>query len=120
VSAVTPPIDGVSVALTTLESAPDGWMITAEVTPDVVAHMAFAQAARHRGLAWWARDDRGNHYLGESRSWSGGGDLGAGEIAFWPTLDPQATELVVMPTAETKRAVIRLPLVWDAASGRAG
>jgi hypothetical protein len=112
-NAVTPEFDGISVALTTLESSADGWIVTVDVAPDVGLNHAWHQSARLRALTWWARDDVGNHYLGASGSWSGGGDFGSGEIAFWPTLDPEATELVVMPTAETERALIRLPLAWD-------
>ncbi|HWH09529.1 MAG TPA: hypothetical protein VG165_00225 [Solirubrobacteraceae bacterium] len=113
-SAVTPPFDGVSVAVTTLESTAEEWTITVEVAPDVITSLPFIPLARDRGLSWWARDDRGNHYLGTGASWSGGGDLGSGEISFWPALDPAATELALMPTAETERAVIRLPLTWSA------
>jgi hypothetical protein len=120
-NAVTPGFDGISVALTMLESTADGWTAAVEVAPDVVMAGMSERSARLRGIAWWAADDRGNHYLGEHGSWSGGGDHGFGEICFWPTLDPTATELVVMPTAETERAVIRLPLDWvgdGAARGR--
>ena len=44
--------------------------------------------------------------------WSGGDGHAQGEINYWPALDPKATRLDLMPTAETSRAVIRVPLSW--------
>jgi hypothetical protein len=113
-SAVTPPFDGISVALTSLESTADAWAIEVEVVPGVVMdHRGFGGPINgRRRVDWWARDDRGNHYLGQVGRWSGSDGGGAGEVCFWPALDPRAAELAVMPTAETERAVIRLPLDW--------
>jgi hypothetical protein len=120
-NAVTPEFDGISVAVTALESTADGWLVTVDVAPDTGLPHAASQSSRLRALTWWARDDVGNHYLGENGSWSGGGGaFGSGEITFWPTLDPAATVLVVLPTAETRRAVIRLPLLWDETAEPAG
>jgi hypothetical protein len=118
-SAVTPQFDGISVALTNLESTEDGWAIEVDVVPEVVlAHMGLGlPIAGRRRLEWWARDDRGNHYLGQVGRWSSRPSGGSGDVNFWPALDPRAVELAVMPTAETERAVIRLPLAWNRGEG---
>jgi hypothetical protein len=118
-SAVTPQFDGISVALTNLESTEEGWAIEVDVVPEVVmAHHGFgAPITGRRRLEWWARDDRGNHYLGQVGTWSSRPGGGSGDVSFWPALDPRASELAVMPTAETERAVIRLPLAWNRGGG---
>jgi hypothetical protein len=119
--AVTPPFDGIGVAVSVLESSAEGWTIEVEVAPDVVMmDRPFGPRGTGSGVTWWARDNRGNHYLGAPGQWSGHGDRGSGEIGFWPALDPQATELVLMPTGERERAVIRTALAWNAGTDVTG
>ncbi|HEX3874865.1 MAG TPA: hypothetical protein VHW26_12010 [Solirubrobacteraceae bacterium] len=115
---VTPRFDGVSLAISVLESRADDWVLDVEAAPDLVMQRPFEHAVRRRTLAWWAVDNRGNDYLGQIGRWSGGGDRGSGEIEFWPALDPASTQLILMPTAGTERAVIRVPLDWPRADGR--
>jgi hypothetical protein len=113
VAAVTPPFDGITVGVSVLESMPEGFEIEAEVVPDVSVHMPYepvdVDAAQ---LTWRAVDDRGNHHLGRTSSWSGGDGRGWGEVVFWPAIDPKATRLDLLPTSKTERAVIRVPLSW--------
>jgi hypothetical protein len=114
VSAVTPVFDGFSVAIRALVSDEYQWEIAAEVSPDI-DFMPFGRSLGDAGgLTWWARDERGNHFLGSMGSWSGGGERGRGEIQFGSALDRKASYVDVLPTASTQRAVIRVPLEWPA------
>jgi len=110
--AVTPPFDGFSVAVVALTSERDAFQAEVEVAPGVSHRMPFEWNLQTRQLAWWARDDRGNHYLGHTSNWDSSGDFGHGLIAFRPALDPRATKLAIMPTAETMRAVVSFDLRW--------
>jgi hypothetical protein len=110
--AVPPAFDGFSVAVLDLESDETHFRVDVEVSPAVADRMPFDWGMGPRQLAWWARDDRGNHYLGHRSHWSYNEDFGHGLIDFHPALDPQAAELELMPTAHTMRAVISFPLPW--------
>lgn len=113
IGAVTPEVDGVSVAALSLESTDSSWAVEVEVAPGSALGGQFEEpSASRRPLTWWAADDLGNHYLGEVGDRSGHGERGYGEIEFSPALDPKATRLDLMPTGETERAVIGVPLVW--------
>jgi hypothetical protein len=109
---VTPRFDGIVVAAISLESHGEGFEVEVEVAPDTVMYHGFEEPGLGPTLAWWARDDRGNHYLGTAAGWSGGEGRGRGDISFNPALDPEATRLELMPTAGTSRAVISFPLPW--------
>ena len=111
-SAVTPEFDGFSVAISSLESRPEGFGIEVDVAPGIEGHGP-GRGLGSRQLAWWAADERGNHHLGQLGSWSGGERYSSGQINFWPALRPKARQLSIMPTAETSRAVITVPLTWD-------
>jgi hypothetical protein len=112
-AAVTPVFDGFSVAVGSVESRPDGFQIEADVTSGTEDLEAFGWGVRPRQLAWWAADDRDNHYLGQIQSWNGGEDHSSCDIHFWPPLHPKASTLRIMPTGEKSRAVITVPLAWD-------
>ena len=81
--------------------------------PDIEPHPGNLDL-EERSLTWWARDDRGNHYLGH---WNGShrhdDAIKTGTLAFAPALDPLATRLDVLPTGLTERAVISFALSWD-------
>jgi hypothetical protein len=112
IGAVTPTFDGMRVALLSLEATEDGFELEVEATPGLGGGV-FSEASLERDqLVWWASDDRDNHYLGHLNGWSGSDGYATGSIEFWPALDPAATQLAVMPTAERSRAVIRLALSW--------
>jgi hypothetical protein len=112
IGAITPDFGGISAAALSLESSEDGFEVRVELAPDVHMGGPFTSSIDGPPLAWWAADDCGNHYLGAIGAWSGGGDRGSGDVAFWPALDPNAKQLDIMPTTETMRAVIRVPLPW--------
>jgi hypothetical protein len=111
--AVTPPFDGLAVAVESLESNRESFEAAVEVAPGGGMSAHFDQSVDSSALAWWARDDCGNTYLGHIGSWSRGGDSSEGTIDFSPALDPKATRLDLMPTARTTRAVISVLLEWE-------
>jgi hypothetical protein len=117
-SAVTPLFDGFSVAIGSLDSHPEGFGIEADVAPGVDGGGPLGSSVEQAELTWWAADDRGNHYLGRVGGWSGDEEGMTAEISFWPALHPKARRLQIMPTAETTRAVITVPLPWSSRSAR--
>jgi hypothetical protein len=118
VGAVTPSFDGVTAAVTALESRAEHFGIAVELVPGVRTGLPYADLPDQRHLTWWAADDQGNYYLGEQGSWNPGPDRSWGAIGFWPALDQRATRIDLMPTAATTRAIIRVPCAPPAASGR--
>jgi hypothetical protein len=110
---VTPEFDRHFAAIYSVESDPDGFTAEAAVSPpDIEPHPGNLDL-EDRSLTWWARDDRGNHYLGH---WNGShrhdDAIKTGSLAFSPALDPQATRLDILPTGLTERAVISFALSW--------
>jgi hypothetical protein len=108
--AATPLFDGHRVGILSVQSDASGFSAEIEATPGMM-HARFGGQAGEQ-LAWWARDDKGNHYLGSPGQWSTSGDYSSGEINFWPALDPRAQRLELLPTATTARAVMEFPLQW--------
>src|SRR5207247_1878829 len=111
VGAVTPPFDGISVAVTSIQSESDAFDVEVEIAPGIVGGSPFDETV-DEPLVWWAADDCGNHYLGGLNGWSGSDTHSEGRLEFWPALDPKATRLDLMPTTERTRCVIRVPLRW--------
>jgi hypothetical protein len=112
VAAVTPPIDGIIVAVDTLLSAGTGFGVHAATSPGTLfGPVPYDMSVKDPRVAWWAEDNLGNHYLGGSGGWGGGPDVTEGTVGFFPALDASATELHLQPTLTTERAVItvRLP-----------
>lgn len=110
--AVTPEFDAYVVAVASLESSPHSFTLEVEAA-GALAHGPFAPALAGGRLAWWASDDRGNHYLGQMGGWSGADDSMSGTIEFEAPLDPKAMRLEIMPTGDTARAVISVELPWS-------
>jgi hypothetical protein len=115
VGAATPPFGGMRVAVLAIRSTAEEFTADVEITPGVAHWHAGLTVVDEPMLIWWAADDRGGHYLGQPGSWRSAPDRAGGQIEFWPTLDPAATRLDIMPTTLTERAVIRIPLSWAAA-----
>ncbi|MGA2012030.1 MAG: hypothetical protein ABSH51_16120 [Solirubrobacteraceae bacterium] len=114
VGAVTPLFDEHRVGVLSVASEATSFSVEVTTTPGLTHHRFGGETDRQ--LAWWARDDRGNHYLGSQGSWSGGGDYGGGELGFWPSLDPRARRLEICPTALSARGVVSFPLDWKPAT----
>jgi hypothetical protein len=110
--AVTPVFDGFSVGVLEVQSDEYRFRADVEVAPGAAHRMPFDWGMRPHELAWWAKDDRGNHYLGRRGNWNFSGDYSTGLIEFQSALDPAATRLELMPSAETTRAVISFALPW--------
>jgi hypothetical protein len=96
----TDEFDGHRVAVLALRSRPDGFRVEAEVTLTDGGRSNLED----QELVWWARDDRGQNYLG---TWDGPSrQTMSGELRFFPLLDPEATRLDLMPSTPTTRGVI--------------
>lgn len=106
VGAVTPPFDGVEFAAQSISSDTEGFGVEFEVAPSVLHTTALDELP----VAWWARDDRGNHYLGHPDGWSGGDAHSEGTLRYWPALDPRATRLELLVCADTHQAVVSVSL----------
>ncbi len=113
VGAITPEFDRHFAAAYYLESGPDSFSIEAAVSPPDNEHNPELSDFEDRALIWWARDDRGNHYLGNWEGSSADVTVVSGTIAFSSALDPLAERLELLPTAPAARAVISFPLRWD-------
>ena len=113
VGAVTPEFDRHFAAAYYLESNPGGFSIEAAVSPPDSEHNPEQIDFEDRALVWWARDDRGNHYLGHWEDSCADEAVVSGTIAFSSALDPLAERLELLPTGPGARAVISFPLRWD-------
>ncbi len=115
---LTPSFDGVSIVASHLEASEDDFGIAVQVRGAGVAHVPFGDTQLgQRSVAWWARDDVGNDYLGGMGSWSGSEHGIRGTVQFDAPLDPRATWLEFIPTTERERAVIRIALDWPTNTG---
>jgi hypothetical protein len=109
VGAVTPEFDGLRVAVLAVESAQEQFSITVETAPGVESS---PYGPDDPVVAWWAADDRGHYYLGESTDWHWDASHAGGRVEFSAPIDPAATVLELMPTTPAARAVIAIPLDW--------
>lgn len=109
VGLATEEFHGHRVAVLVLRSRPDGFVVEAEVT-SIATNRSILEDDH---LVWWARDDRGQDYLGTWDSWSR--HSASGVLRFFPPLDPEARRLDLMPSTPTTRAVIAIGLVWEPA-----
>jgi hypothetical protein len=107
--AVTPEFDGIRVAVLALESTAEEFSIAVETAPDASSYLGEVDDPV---LAWWAVDDLGHCYLGESGDWGWDTERGGGRIEFSAPLDPDATMLDLVPTTPAARAIITIPLNW--------
>jgi hypothetical protein len=104
--AVTPSCDGVQFAANAITSDSDG----VEVEVDVAPHVLTRGALDELPVAWWARDDRDNHYLGIPTGGGVRGDSAQGTLRYWPALDPHATRLDLLMCVDSHQAVVSLSL----------
>lgn len=102
VAAETLAFGGHRVAVDVLESGPDGFIVAVRESPPPRPGPPWRGPVEDRELVWWARDDRGNHYLAAH-----GDDE---ELRFPTPLDPLAATLDLMPTAIGCQAIISFPL----------
>jgi hypothetical protein len=112
--AVTPPCDGVQFAANSITSDLAGFEVEFEVAPNLRARGALDELP----VAFWGRDDLGNHYLGAPNDWSGSNDRVQGTMRYWPALDPRATRLDLLVCVETHQAVVSISLPESPEDGR--
>lgn len=113
VGVVTPPVDGVVVAVHALEAEPQGFGLEVETAPGWGLHRRFTEPGRS-ALAWWVEDDRGGVHLGHVGNSGGSPDRMTGTVQFTGGLDPAARELRIVVTGLTERAVITVEDPWGA------
>jgi hypothetical protein len=96
----------VQVAVHWISSDLAGFEVEFEVTPHVLGAVALGELP----VAWWARDDLQNHYLGVPTGWSLEGEVTQGTMRYWPVLDPRATRLDLVTGVDTHQAIISIRL----------
>ena len=104
--AVTPSCDGVQFAANSITSDLDGFEVEFDVAPNVGGVGALDELP----VAWWARDDRENHYLGIPTGGGVRGDSAQGTMRYWPALDPRAKRLDLLMCVESHQAVVSVSL----------
>jgi hypothetical protein len=104
--AVAPACDGVQFAANSIASDLDGVEVEFDVAPNVLG----AAALEELPVAWWARDDLENHYLGIPTGGGVRGDSAQGTLRYWPALDPRAKRLDLLMCVESHQAVVSVSL----------
>lgn len=104
--AVAPSCDGVQFAANSITSHLAGFEVEFDVAPNVLG----AGALDKLPVAWWARDDRENHYLGIPTGGGVRGDSAQGTTRYWPALDPRAKRLDMLICVESYQAVVSVSL----------
>jgi hypothetical protein len=100
------PFDGIQVAIHSISSNQYGFEAEFEVSPNVLHSHALDELP----VVWWGRDDRGNRHLGHPDGWSGSQESASGSMRFWPPLDPRATELQIVVSADQHQVVFAVPV----------
>ena len=80
--AVAPSCDGVQFAANSITSDLAGF----DVEFDVAPNLGGVSALEELPVAWWARDDLENHYLGIPTGGGVRGDSAQGTLRYWPAL----------------------------------
>ena len=104
--AVAPSCDGVQFAANSITSDLAGFEVEFDVAPNVLG----AGALDELPVAWWARDDRENRYLGIPTGGGVRGDSAQGTMRYWPALDPRAKRLDLLMCVESYQAVVSVSL----------
>jgi hypothetical protein len=112
--AVAPSCDGVQFAANSITSDLDGF----EVEFDVAPNLGGVSALDELPVAWWARDDLENHYLGIPTGGGVRGDSAQGTMRYWPALDPRAERLDLLMCVESHQAVVSVSLPERSEDGR--
>ena len=112
--AVTLSCDGVQFAANSIRSDPDGFEVEFEVAPNVLGGGALDELP----VAWWARDDLENHYLGIPTGGGVRGDSAQGTMRCWPALDPRAKRLDLLMCVESHQAVVSVSLPESSETSR--
>lgn len=103
IAAEVPTFSGHRIAVDALGSFQDRFTLATRQAPAPLKTTSFRGSVHDQELVWWARDDRGNHYLADWES---------DELRSSTPLDQLATKLELIPTAVDSRAVISFSLQW--------
>ena len=88
VGATTPPLDGFTLAILAIRSTDERFYADVETVPGL-AHSHWPSGVVDRPpLAWWAADDRGQHYLGKQGEWRFSEDRSGGQSSSGPRWIP--------------------------------
>jgi hypothetical protein len=112
--AVAPSCDGVQFAANSITSDLAGFEVEFEVAPNVLGVSALDELP----VAWSARDDLENHYLGIPTGGGVRGDSAQGTMRYWPALDPRAKRLDLLMCVESHRAVVSVSLPESSETSR--
>jgi hypothetical protein len=112
--AVAPSCDGVQFAANSITSDLAGFEVEFEVAPNVLGVAALDELP----VAWSARDDLENHYLGIPTGGGVRGDSAQGTIRYWPALDPRAKGLDLLMCVESHQAVVSVFLPKSSETSR--
>jgi hypothetical protein len=104
--AVAPSCDGVQFAANAITSDLAGFQVEFDVAPNVWRVAALDELP----VAWWARDDRENRYLGVPTGGGVRGESAQGTVRYWPALDPRARHLDLLMCVESHQAVVSVSL----------
>jgi hypothetical protein len=120
VAAALPELDGVRIALTGLQSAPDRALLHIVAVgwdPPSSGLRAFTSTGTPP-LSWWARDSAGRWHTASGGRWGRHGDqVWTGLLQLRPPLHPAATSLELTVTGTYQRLRIIVPLYQRAGSG---
>ena len=121
---VAPPVGNASVRVEGLVARPGAFSVYVTVSPArQVTAGPLVRLDVPPPLSWWAEDDLGSSYLGTVADGQPTDllDQAEGSVRFWPGLNPDASELRLLITSETERAVCTLALPrWPAVAGSLG
>ena len=99
VGAVIDDLEGFCIRVDTIVTQSGSFSISLAMSPgdSLIRHIPGGDAGP-TPITWWARDDRGNAYVAFSDRGSGGPDVVEGQVTSLAPLDPEATELTLLPT----------------------
>lgn len=112
--AVAPTCDGVQFAANSITSDLDGFDVEFDVAPNLMGVAALDELP----VAWWARDDLENHYLGIPTGGGVRGDSAQGTMRYWPALDPRAKRVDLLMCVESHQAVVSISLPENSENNR--
>jgi hypothetical protein len=112
--AVAPSCDGGQFAANSITSDLDGVEVEFDVAPNLMGVGALDELP----VAWWARDDLENHYLGIPTGGGVRGDSAQGTMRYWPALDPRAKRLDLLMCVESHQAVVSVSLPENSENNR--
>ena len=104
--AVAPSCDGVQFAANSITSDLDGFEVEFDVAPNLMGVAALDELP----VAWWARDDLENHYLGIPTGGGVRGDSAQGTMRYWPALDPRAKRIDLLMCVDSHQSVVSVSL----------